>query len=271
MAYRLAWITDPHFNMLKPEKTFKFGKMVAGRGDSCVITGDIAEGNTVCSLLEEFQRGFDGDVFAVLGNHDFWKAGFERVHADIRELCAVNSRIHWLGGGKVYNVGGSQLCGVDGWYDYQAGITGDRVNFIMNDWHQIEEFKANFTVYQMGFSAPLLDQLRTLGLASAVDARAILAKCSSEKPILFTTHVPPYEEAAWHEGKHSSPTHIPFYTNIALGYVLKEWARANHGTQLTTLCGHTHSPGEYRQCDNHIVYTGKSEYGSPQVSKVFEL
>jgi 3',5'-cyclic-AMP phosphodiesterase len=268
---RLVWVTDPHFDCLKLGKTIAFGKMVANSGDNCVITGDIGHGDSVCSFLYDFQRGFGGDVFFVLGNHDFWKSSFEQVQQDVRQLCKENTKLHWLGDGDVYHVGDSQLCGVDGWYDYQAGATGERINFIMNDWHLIQELKANFNVYRMGFSAPLLEQLKLLGSQSANQARATLKKCDNSKPVLFATHVPPYADAAWHEGKHSDPTHLPFYTNIALGHVLREWAYTNQTSRLTTICGHTHSPGEFVQRDNHIVYSGESHYGNPQISKVFNL
>jgi|SRR6478609_4522330 len=268
---KVAWVTDSHFNMLKPGKTEKFGKMVATRGYACIITGDIAEGNTVCSYLDEFQRGFGGHVYFVLGNHDIWKSSFSQVHEDVRDLCSENSQLHWLGSGKVHHLGGSQICGVDGWYDYQAGLISERPRFIMHDWHQIEEFKEHFNLFQMGFGSPLTEQFRTLGQFSAIEARATMRSCSKDKPVFFATHMPPFVEASWHKGKSSDSTHLPYYTNIALGYVLMEWAKENEHTQLTTLCGHTHSPGEYRQRDNHIVLTGKSEYGNPQVSKVFDL
>lgn len=277
---RLAWLTDVHFDLLKPEKPFKFGKMVARNGDYCVITGDIAHGDTVCEYLEEFQRGFGGKVYFVLGNHDIWKSSFEQVHKNIRELCSDHENLHWLGDGVVHYINGVQLCGVDGWYDCQAGLTTDRIRFAMNDWHQIEELKANFNVHVMGFSDPLINQLRNLGQSSAHEARQVLAKCHKDKHVIFATHVPPYEESSFHEGGKSDATHLPFYTNIALGYVLKDWAYSNRDLiydkhrklfALTTLCGHTHSPGEFIQRANHKVYTGKSLYGNPQISKVFDL
>ncbi len=41
--------------------------------------------------------------------------------------------------------------------------------------------------------------------------------------------------------------------------------------RLTVLCGHTHSPAEYRPLPNVLCLTGQAEYGSPRVQRVFEF
>jgi predicted phosphohydrolase len=267
---RLAFLTDTHFDCLDPGKTQKFGRWVKSMGDACVITGDIATGDTLPARLTEFQNGFEGEVYFVLGNHDRWKSSFAQVEKDMRILCAYNANLHWLGDGKVYQIGHTQLCGVDGWYDYQCGDITERMRVGMNDWHEIEEFKkVNALATMGGYTKPLIDMLRELGQDSAIQAREVLAKCDKTKPVLFATHVPPFKEASWHEGKISNDQYLPFYTNIALGYVLNEWAK--DAQYLTTLCGHCHSAGTYQALPTHHVVTGAAEYGNPRVNTVFNL
>lgn len=259
---RLAWLTDIHLDHLQPDKTFKFGKMVSA--DACVITGDIASGNTVCDLLSEFQRGFGKPMYFVIGNHDAWNSSFGQVRADLTALCSKNNQLHFLDDGQVYDLGMTQLCGVSGFYDAQAGdAKTSRIG--MNDWFKIEELKKPVHTGQ------LVPMLRKLGLESAASAQSVLAKVNASKPVLFATHVPPFVEASWHMGRRSDRDALPYYTNLSLGYALNDWAEQNQGTELTTICGHCHSAGEYQARTNHLVLTGGADYGNPKVQRIFDV
>ncbi len=271
---RLAWFTDPHLNHVGLARTEKFGRYIKSQADACVITGDIADGVsdgiTVCDYLSAFQKKFQNDAFFCLGNHCIWGSSFKKTHADIRSLCRSNPKLHWLGDGGVYQIGDTQLCGTDGWYDYQAGDCSTRMTITMNDWQCIDEFKQSWAIYKnTRFSQPLIDQFRALGQESAVKAREVLALCDKTKPTIFATHVPPFEGASWNEGKLSPYSTMPFYSNVALGYVLNQWAEGAH--KLTTICGHAHSKGTYQARENHLVLTGEADYGQPRINKVFHL
>jgi len=265
----LAWVTDPHFNCLKPGKVKAFGHMLRRKADCCIITGDISEGNTVCEHLTEFQEGFGGYVYFVLGNHDFWYSDFTTVRSSISKLCQENTTLKYLNEGSVYRVGHTQLCGVDGWYDYQAGEVDRSPRMTMREWEVMEDFASFKRQLRFGDAEPLVRYLRYLGQESAVTAREILAKCDKNQSVIFATHVPPFAEASWHNGKLSPPETMPLYSNIALGYVLNEWA--TDAQYLTTICGHAHSKGVYKPSDKHQVLTGEAQYGNPKINKIFYL
>ena len=68
---RLAWITDPHFNFLPPFGARAFGQYVAKEPgcDAVVLTGDIAESNSLEQASRGFAEGLAKPVYFVLGNH----------------------------------------------------------------------------------------------------------------------------------------------------------------------------------------------------------
>jgi len=95
--------------------------------------------------------------------------------------------------------------------------------------------------------------------------------CEKYKSVLFVTHVPSFPKATWHEGSSSSADWLPWMCNVTMGDMLIEVAYEYPNTSLLVLCGHTHSPGEVQMAPNLRVLTGKSEYGSPQISKILDL
>lgn len=269
---RLAWLSDTHFNFLPDGATGEFGKSIAPDSDCCVITGDIAEGDSVVRLLNEFHNGYGKPTYFVLGNHDLYNSGIVGVDRALLVATEQNANLHRLSRGGVYEIGKTQLCGVDGWYDYQAGIISERLHVHMTDWLVIEGFKKKYAHYMAcSDSAAIIKYMRYLGKESALDAGSVLSDADPSKPVLFATHVPPFAESSWHLGKRSDATHLPYFTNIALGFALNEWADANPGTDMTTLCGHCHSRGTYQARPNHLVLTAAAEYYRPAVERIFEV
>lgn len=105
--------------------------------------------------------------------------------------------------------------------------------------------------------------------------RAQLARTDARELIVLT-HVPPFPEACWYEGKQSSPDWLPWFTCVAVGDVLREHARAHPQTSITVLCGHTHGRGEYRAAENLLVRTGgwcpgQRSYGNPIVQETIDV
>jgi hypothetical protein len=86
--------------------------------------------------------------------------------------------------------------------------------------------------------------------------------------VLFLTHVPPFRDACWHEGKISDDEWLPYFTCKAAGDALVEVMRARPDRTMTVLCGHTHSPGNAQILPNLKVRTGGATYGSPRVESV---
>jgi Icc-related predicted phosphoesterase len=138
-------------------------------------------------------------------------------------------------------------------------------SIVLNDFFLIEELSAR--------SKPqLLAKLNGLGDEAAAYIYEAASKAALEFPqVVVLTHVPPFRESCWHEGRISGDDWLPFFACKAFGNALLAVAEQQPHVTFTVLCGHTHGGGFCRIGDNLAVYTGAAEYGSPQLQKIFEL
>ena len=89
--------------------------------------------------------------------------------------------------------------------------------------------------------------------------------------VIAVTHVPPFKEAAWYNGRHSDDNYLPHFACKAVGDVMRRIMEANPQSRLTVLCGHTHGSGEVRVMENLQVLTGGAEYGNPVIQRIFDI
>jgi hypothetical protein len=89
--------------------------------------------------------------------------------------------------------------------------------------------------------------------------------------VIAVTHVPPFREAAWYEGRTSDDNFLPHFSCKAAGDAMLRVMNSNPQCNLLVLCGHTHGSGEANLLNNLKVLTGKAVYGSPEVQRVFEV
>jgi predicted phosphohydrolase len=264
---KIVWLTDTHFDFLKPMAVVKFGEWVRKVSDAgaCVITGDIADANTLADLLPFFSAGFGGRTLFTLGNHDYYHGSFSKVKEIARELDRQVANLTWLDeAGVVELTPDFALVGNGGWYDMRAGL-GEKSQLDMSDFFLIEDLK-NKTKQDRAVIC------RKLAKDMADQATPVLREAASKyKNVFFATHVPPYREATWHEGKISDATWLPCFSNLTFGAMLTAAAYDFPETRFTVLCGHTHSEGVFTFKDNLTVLTGHSVYSSPRISKVFDL
>ena len=156
------------------------------------------------------------------------------------------------------------LIGHDSWAD---GRLGDffRSEVLLNDYVLISELRGH------GKQARYA-QLNALGDEAAEflkrQAREALA---GWRDVIVLTHVPPFRESCWHEGRISDDDYLPHFACRAVGDRLAAIMRDRPGQTMTVLCGHTHSAGSARILDNLIVYTGHAQYGEPELQRVLEL
>src|SRR5262249_3953346 len=117
-----------------------------------------------------------------------------------------------------------------------------------------------------------LQRLNDLGDQEASRLRDPLREALARYPrVIVATHVPPFKEACWHEGKVSNDDWLPHFTCRAVGEVLREAALAHPEKKIRVLCGHTHGDGAAEILPNLKVVTGGAEYGEPRVQGVIEL
>lgn len=259
---KLAWLTDIHLNFLRPPVLDAFLSILAAAvTDAFVISGDIGEADDVTEYLAAIAGKVRCPVYFVLGNHDFYKGSITGVQEKVRAICATTPNLHYLpDSGVVPLTDGACLLGHDGWGDGRFGdYHGSDV--MLNDFGLIEEFG--------GFDEDpqeRLAKLHSLGDKAAAHFRAVLSDALARfRHVIAVTHVPPFREACWHEGKVSGDAWLPFFSCKAVGDALVEAMVKATDRKMTVLCGHTHGSGEAIVLPNLLVLTGGARYGNPTI------
>lgn len=275
---KAAWTTDIHLNFLEnPEIMTVMQKWDQQDFDYLLISGDIAQGNSILRHLSYIRDGINRPVFFVLGNHDYYRSSIESVNTEVRRWCARQNNMHFLGNEEVIplteNTG---LIGAGGWTD---GRLGDfiRSTVYLNDYNLIDEFIS-------ARKENRLKLLNELGDHFAAYFKKILPIALKQfREVILLTHVPPFKEAALYGGKICDDDYLPHFSCKAVGEVLLEIMNDNPDKNLTVLCGHTHGGNSH---DNHpklkkyagvsiskniYVKTGTAKYGNPEINEIFDM
>jgi predicted phosphohydrolase len=263
---KLAWATDIHLDFLKPEGLESFTTTLErSRADAFLIGGDIAKAGSIEKHLRTFELRLMRPVYFVLGNHDFYVGSISKVRAAMTALTLRSKLLRWLPAAGTIPLGGSTaLVGHDGWGDARYGNV-DTTPVRMNDFVMIEELSGIPRETRR-------ERLRALGDEAAAFVRKALATAfESFRKVVFLTHVPPFRESCWHEGKISDDDWLPYFTCRAVGDALLEIMRPRPDRDLTVLCGHTHGAGSAEVLPNLRVWTGGAEYGAPRIEKLLEI
>ena len=261
---KAAWLTDIHLDHLGGWRDSLLADLGKIDADCFLVTGDIAQARSIHESLRSMASALGRDIYFVLGNHDYYYGSIAGVRILVEGLCRRSERLHWLGDcGAVRLSEGTAVVGHDGWGDGRLGnFKGTGV--MLNDFRLIEELAG------LGRDARLT-KLRALGDEAAAHLRkAVVEALSIADHVAVLTHVPPFAEAAWHEGNPSHADWLPYFACKAVGDVLADVMRANPGKRMTVLCGHTHSAGVAQILPNLTVHTGAADYGILKVQRVFE-
>lgn len=263
---RVAWMTDVHLNVLSASAAQVFLASVAReRADALLVGGDVAESPELVPALRRIAETADCPVYFVLGNHDYYFSSIERVRSAAARLCAETPGLIYLSEvGSIELTQSVGLVGHDGWADGRLGDY-ERSLVMMNDYRLIDDFQGHDKQSRWGV-------MQGLAAEAAAHVRRVLPEALERFPhVLFLTHVPPFLEACWHEGRISDEQWSPHFTSKTVGDALVDVARAHPDRQVTVLCGHTHGEGESRILPNLRVLTGGAEYGAPRMQRVFEF
>lgn len=271
---KLAWSTDPHLNFVGRAVVREFCDKVAHSGaEALLLGGDIAEAASLEGWLRFIADQLEFPVYFVLGNHDFYGGSIADVRRQVRALD--HERLIFLDEAGVIPLSETlALVGNGGWGDARLGdFSASQV--VLNDYVMIRELRcagspgepANPLSGWMHKGA-LAARLGQLGDECAANLRPVLSEALQDhEEVVVLTHVPPFQEACWHEGSQSGDDWLPGFTCRAVGDVLTQLAAAHPQQRLTVLCGHTHSAGEATLAANLQVRTGAARYGHP----AFEL
>lgn len=263
---RCAWATDIHLNFVSDRRRFQFAEAVLAEEPEIVLLGgDIAEANTVVPYLGELADWIGRPIYFVLGNHDFYRGSIRVVRESIAELTRRSGNLVWLNSASAIPIGSDTvLVGHDSWADGSLGdYWGSGV--VLNDFLLIEEFLPLGKLERLQLLEALANE------AAAHFERVLPEAFGNSRSVVLLTHVPPFRQACWHEGKISADDFLPFFATKVVGDVLTSVMEAHPDCNLRVFCGHTHGGGAADILPNLKVYTGGAEYGNPRVQMVFEV
>ena len=263
---RAVWLTDIHLDFLSESACAAFFESVLSqRPDGVFLTGDISVAPSLLAHLRAMADVLQRPIYFVLGNHDFYHGSIATVRAAVSECGRSQALLRYLpDAGVVPLTKSTALVGTDGWGDSRYGDYA-RSSVRMNDHVLIKEL-TRLT------QSKLQEQLRHLGNEAAGYLRETLPKALDQfRRVIVLTHVPPFQEACWYQGKVGNDEWLPFFACQAVGDVLRDLMENRPEHQLDVYCGHTHHSGTAQILPNLRVFTGEAEYGAPQINKVIEV
>lgn len=264
---RLVWTTDLHLDHAPPEMQERWLSLIASQSPTgLLIGGDIAESGGAGQWLQHLAQSTNCPIYFVLGNHDFYDQSVRITRQNIVRLCREHEHLHYLTdctGIPLIDTSDRKpiayLIGEDAWGD---GTCGDFENSFVKlaDFARIPDFKTLTEEKRK-------ELLQELGRHSAERlATKLQSVPNNTNRLIVLTHVPPFVEACWYEGKTADENWSPFFVCGQTGVVLRNFAQANPNCQVVVLCGHTHHRGTTQPLSNLVVYTGESEIGHPSIA-----
>ena len=158
------------------------------------------------------------------------------------------------------------LVGHEGWGDARLGNFA-RSQVFLPDFITIKDLSGVYHDRRL-----LRQRLEALGDESAAYVAGILPEALARyRQVVLVTHVPPFREAAWHDGRSSDDDWLPYFSCRAVGNVLLDVMRRHPSCNLLVLCGHTHGSGEVRMLDNLLVRTGGAEDRRPRIHQMLHF
>jgi 3',5'-cyclic-AMP phosphodiesterase len=268
---RLAWLTDIHLNFVDAVRFRDFLELVKQRADAVAISGDIAESRDVCHYLRSIEEVVQKPIYFVLGNHDFYRSSISQVRSMVTGLAAESKHLQYLTAMRVVELTAkTAIIGHDSWADGRFGDLNNS-DVILSDHALIAELSRWFNGYQLD-KENLLRTMTSLADEAAGHFATVLEEAAGKYPnVIAVTHVPPFREAAWYQGRTSSEDFLPHFACKAVGDVMQTVMREHPNSKLLVLCGHTHGGGEIQPSDNIRVLTGEAEYGKPIISGILEV
>jgi len=263
---KIAWATDVHFDHSgMNEVKALLQSFEESKADVFLVGGDISDSINLRRHLAMVNQIFNCPVYFVLGNHDAYGSSIAVAEQIAKEAAEKHDSLHWLDRCKPMELTSKAvLIGTGGWCDAQAGDFFLEPT-LLNDYSLINELRFQPSIL-------LKDTLRRLGIKHAKRIAEKLKEIPDTcEEIWVLTHVPPWREACWHDGKLSDDMWVPHFSCLAVGEVLEKYMEKNPDKKMTVLSGHTHGEGRAEILPNLLAITGKAVYGHPSLAGVFEI
>jgi predicted phosphohydrolase len=235
--------------------------------DGILIGGDIAESGDVVCYLQQLAKRISVPIYFVLGNHDFYGSSIGVTGQHVVRACRETPQLHYLTDlsaislSRSSELGRVYLVGEDGWGDASEGdYHGSYVR--LNDFQRILDFSQHD-------QSQWRSKLQQLGRSCADRLWAKLCEIPADAThVLVLTHVPPFREACWYEGRTTDDHWAPFFVCGQVGQAIRQISQSRPDCQFTVLCGHTHHAGMARLEPNLTIHTGSATYGEPDVTGI---
>ncbi len=265
---RLAWTADLHLDHAGvPAREACLDVIASMDADALVIAGDVGTACSVEAMLVDIASAFrQRPVYFVLGNHDYYGGSVVEVRERMAALCARVPNLTYLWDAEVVPLTErTALVGVDGWGDARYG-NWSSTTVALSDFRLVSEL-----AWAVG-RAELTQGLRAFGDDSAYRLRPRLdAALSTHERVVVATHVPPYPDCAWHDGRPADDDWSPYFACRAVGDVLLDAAARHPGRSILVLTGHSHGGGAVDVRPTLRVLTADAEYGAPRLQPTLLL
>lgn len=260
----ILFLTDLHLDRTSEEIIeCLLGRIRNTNSNAVLVTGDISDATNLrqhLSLLAEACA--PRPLYFLLGNHDFYGGDFDGVTKDVENLCRSIENLHHLDASRIIPLAkGIGLVGHGGWADARAG-EGMETMVQSRDCGSINNF-------QKLDHRQMLCRMRSLGAESARKIRSILPLAlTCYHHVIVATHVPPFDNAVYHNGKPAAHRHLPHFCNLSVGVMLIGIMRAFPRRRVTVLAGHSHGA-----CSENITRNLSVRVGASRLEGVipFEL
>ena len=267
---KFVWLSDIHLNFLDADSRLTFyGSILKLEPEFVLISGDIAEADTVCDILEECSSKLECPIYFVLGNHDYYRGSIEAVRHTIKSLCRKNENLCWLGDiDKINLTEDMVLVGQDGWADARYGDY-DNSYVMLNDSRLIHEFYQARIIGKQALK-------ETMQHFADADANLLNQSINDVidqgfKKIIVLTHVHPFLEICWHLDIPSDPDWTPFFASKVTGDIILNQAKTHQNVEFLVLCGHTHTAKSCTILNNLSAFAASADYFNPEIQTLNSL
>lgn len=242
--------------------------------DALLLGGDIGTHETTPEILSILAQETNTPIYFTLGNHDFYnnfdnpetktvKKTIEKIH----NLANNHRTLSFLDTNTtpIKLTEDTALIGETSWADAKYG-TIDFTKFRICD-------QTGFIYDFIGLKGKKLEEtMNQLGeeVAGKV-AKKIDTALGTYNNIILLTHIPPFKEGCFYNGKPQTKYAIPFFSCKSLGETLIKKAKENPQSNFTVLCGHTHSYAKIRPAKNLEAITTDSRNKLPNMTNLITI
>lgn len=273
---KLIWITDVSLQVQHDEVKQAFYEEIKVEAENksvsaILITGNVADAESLHRELDALHAGTGLDVFFVLGNGDFYGSNIRAVKKSLEEKYSdLQNGVLYLSD-TTFNLALSEdryLVGVDGWCDGLAGT------IVETDYNSLDNQYILDLVYAQNLGGDDAFLRKRLEL-SVIDSKALQAKVDAvirlePKEIIIATSVPPFKESCIFNGERLTDNFLPYYCNQNMGDMIMIKASQNPDILFTVYCGRMTEANMFKKATNVIVHTGNSGGLSPVIADIIE-